>query len=371
MSTYDWPTSRVFVPGMAELRVIDNTQRSLESPLSGYVQTISMPGARWGWGFDFPAQNIADRSALEGYLLRLSGREHRVRLWDLKRPRPLGNIATSGVTLGAAAAQFASSLALAGCRAARNLLSNPGFELDSNADGVADGWSALTSGSVGTVTRELVTAAPNTGTGGLCQRIISTALNGLVGIGQSVAVSPGVTYSLSVTQLTSPGIDLSVEMAWYASGGAYISTSVSTVAGTGTVGRRSVTGVAPAGAATASLGLYLSSTSGGLAQTYLDNVQLEVGAATEYGPATLLAGDWIGLTGGQLVRVVADATATDAGAMTVEVRHMLRSAVASGSAVTLEKPTALYVRTDSSLAMPRQPGGVEPEMSVEFVEVFA
>jgi hypothetical protein len=68
---------------------------------------------------------------------------------------------------------------------------------------------------------------------------------------------------------------------------------------------------------------------------------------------------------------VADATGNDAGAMTVEVRHMLRASVASASAVTLEKPTALYVRTESGLAMPRQPGNAEPGLSIDLVEVFA
>jgi hypothetical protein len=105
---------------------------------------------------------------------------------------------------------------------------------------------------------------------------------------------------------------------------------------------------------------------------YVDLVRVEPGASVGVGAdATLLAGDWLGLTGGQLVRVVADATANDAGAMTVEVRHMLRSAVASGTAVTLDKPTALYVRTEAGIALPRMPGNVDPGMSLDLVEVFA
>ena len=57
--------------------------------------------------------------------------------------------------------------------------------------------------------------------------------------------------------------------------------------------------------------------------------------------------------------------------MTVDVRHMLRSSVASGSAVTLDKPTALFVRTEAGLMLPRMPGLAAPPMSAEFVEVFA
>jgi hypothetical protein len=85
----------------------------------------------------------------------------------------------------------------------------------------------------------------------------------------------------------------------------------------------------------------------------------------------MLTGDWLGLATGQLVRVVANAIANDAGAMTVEVRHMLRQAATSASAVTLDRPTALFVRAESGLVMPRQPGNAEPGLAVEFVEAFA
>lgn len=203
MTVYTWPDTRAYVPQAATLRIIDNTQRANESGLSGAVQTISMPGARWAWDYDFGAHTNANRAQVEAYLVRLSGREHRVRLWDHKRPRPLGTINTAGVTLGAAAAQFATSLQLAGC-----------------------------------------------------------------------------------------------------------------------------------------------------------------GAST-----TLLAGDWLAV-GGQLLMCMANATASGGGAMTVEVRHMLRSAIGSGAAVTLLAPTALYIRADSALAFPRQLGRAQAGFSVAWVESF-
>ena len=122
MTTYTWPDTRAFQPQAQELRVVDNTQRTAESSLSGYVQTSGMPGTRWGWGLDMAPDTQADRAALEGFLLRLSGLQHRVRVWDIKNPKPRGDIATAGVTLGAAAAQFATGLTLAGCRRGGNLL---------------------------------------------------------------------------------------------------------------------------------------------------------------------------------------------------------------------------------------------------------
>lgn len=205
MTIYTWPTTRHFTPATAQWRVIDTLQRSSESPLSGYTQTLSMPGARWGWAFDFGAHGVAQRAEVEAYLLRLNGREHRARLWDIKQPRPRGTCSLGGVTLAIAAGQFSTSLALAGC-----------------------------------------------GVGG-----------------------------------------------------------------------------------------------------------------------TLLPGDWLGTASGQLVRVVVGAVADGAGLMTVEVRHMLRTALASGSAITLDAPTALYVRTDAGLSMPRRAGNAEDGFSIEFAEVFA
>lgn len=205
MTTYAWPNTRDMLPRNAEWRVVDNTQRSNDSPLSGTSQTVSMPGARWGWSLDFGDHVDARREALEAYLLRLSGREHRVQLWDLKRPRPRGTCNLSGVTLAASAGQWAQVLQLAGCGAGR----------------------------------------------------------------------------------------------------------------------------------------------------------------------TLLAGDWVGLPGGQVVRVVQSATADGAGAMTVEVRHMLRTAVSAGGAITLDRPSALYIRTEANLAAPRVPGRIQPGMSVDFIEVFS
>jgi hypothetical protein len=205
MTIYAWPTTRAFVPAAAQLRVIDNLQRSSESPLSGYTQTLSMPGARWAWDYDFGAHDQANRAQVEAYLLRLSGREHRVRLWDFKQPRPRGTINLGGVTLNAAAAQFATALVLSGCGAGK----------------------------------------------------------------------------------------------------------------------------------------------------------------------TLLAGDWLAVATGQLVRVVADAVADGGGVMTVETRQMLRLALSSGSAVALDKPTALFVRTEAGLSLPRSAGHGVPGFSISFAEVFA
>lgn len=205
MSTYDWPAA--WVPTQQRLIVRHNQGVSV-SPLSGYVQTNTHPGSRWGWALDFPAMSQANRAAFEALVVKLQGREHRVRLWDHKRPVPRGSINTSGVTTSGTIAQFGTSCTLIGCGAS----------------------------------------------------------------------------------------------------------------------------------------------------------------------ATLLAGDWLrlGASGAQLVMVTDDVAADGSGVMTsVSFRHMARASVASGTAVTLVKPSALYILTESRQEFPRQPGQAQPGVSLEFEEVFS
>lgn len=378
MTVYTWPDTRAFQPQGQELRVVDNTQRTVESALSGYVQTSAMPGARWAWAFDMAPDSWADRAAVEAFLIRLSGRQHRTRIWDMRNPRPRGNIALTGVTLGAAAAQFATSLTLAGCRGANAVLGGS-FETDANADGLADGWARYSNGVTGALSASLEGTAVEHGA--YSQQCVAAGLgggstdrNGVLQSGARVSHMAGGTVTLHATVAGTAATTLRLYAAWKDSGGTPTGGDIfADLVASGGVQTITVSGLCPAAAATADIYAYQLQGTGGPCVFLVDGLRLVAGAsAGSYpGPATLLAGDWMGLTGGQLVRVVAGATANDAGAMTVEVRHMLRAAVASGTAVTLDKPTALFVRTEAGLAMPRQPGLVDPGMSVEFVEVFA
>lgn len=207
MSTYTWPTSgkAFYLEGITISQ--RHNHRMSTSPLNGAIQTISLPGMRWGASLDFPKQTYAERAELEGWLSRLSGMEHRLALWDISRPVPRGNCNVSGVT-ASAASQFATSLTLNGC-----------------------------------------------------------------------------------------------------------------------------------------------------------------GAST-----TLKSGDWFKVptaTGAQLLQAAADATANGSGVATVEVRAMLRGAVSGGAAVTLDKPTALYILAQPEFGVPRGGAGICPPFSLELIEVFA
>lgn len=96
-------------------------------------------------------------------------------------------------------------------------------------------------------------------------------------------------------------------------------------------------------------------------------------AITTTAGATLLAGDMISVTAGgsaQLVRVAESATANGSGAMTVSITPALRGSVSSGSTVVWDKPTALFLLSDSSWSSSFSPGEAQP-LTLSFVEVLA
>jgi len=146
MATYSLPAT-VRKPRSAVLRQIHNNQ-SFTSPLSGYTQTASLPGARWGWALDWGPMSLGERGAVEGILTRLSGVEHRLQLWDFKREQPLGTINRTGVTCGAAA-QFATSLTLSNCGASTTLRAGDWLSVGSQlfmvvVDATANGSGVMT-----------------------------------------------------------------------------------------------------------------------------------------------------------------------------------------------------------------------------------
>lgn len=209
MTTYAWPLvlTAPFWPSAAPWGQAQN-QRVSKSSLNGATQSTSLPGMRWVVPMSFQQQDTASRQQLNARLSELSGLEHRAALYHFAQPVPRGTCNLSGVTVSTLAAQFATTLLLAGC----------------------------------------------------------------------------------------------------------------------------------------------------------GNVK------------TLLAGDMLSVTtstGSQLVMVRADATSNAGGAMTIEVRAMLRGSVAASSAVVLDHPTALFSLTDDPLVVPYGAGNECPAFTVQFEERFS
>ena len=114
MAIKDWPafqSDKAFWPESAEL-VQWHNNKAHESPLAGDIQTQSVPGARWGWILNFPKQTWAERGRLLAFLTALNGMEHRVRLFDPRRPTLGTLVGETGVVLSNGASQFGESVSL-------------------------------------------------------------------------------------------------------------------------------------------------------------------------------------------------------------------------------------------------------------------
>lgn len=156
MSTFDWPFKRGFMPEQMNWGAESRTLAT-ESILSGSTQTSGTPGKRWKVGLNLPASsysNRAIRTEVEGFLDRLGGREHRVKLWHMGRKGiggygyPVGTINQTGVTAAANAVQFATTISLTGCGANTTLKAGDFFSVNDQlimvpADATANGAGVL------------------------------------------------------------------------------------------------------------------------------------------------------------------------------------------------------------------------------------
>jgi hypothetical protein len=147
MTTYTWPTGPAYTPRDSSL-LVQHLQASSESALSGYTQTLTRPGSRFGWRYDFSNSAEADRRALEAFIMRLRGRENRVRLWDIKAPRPAGNINWLGITVAAAVPAFSYSMQLQGVGALKTIKAGDWFATATQLHRVVEDATADAGGTV-------------------------------------------------------------------------------------------------------------------------------------------------------------------------------------------------------------------------------
>lgn len=370
MAIVDWPTDRAFFPSAFQVGT-DVPQSSWRGLYTGTRETYVHAADRLVATLMLPPCKAADAAERESFIgaLLSTGDLVRMPMWQRRYLR--GNLAGS-ITVGSTLAAGVRSVALANALSGSNLITGSGFEIDTNADGMADGWVQYTSGSVGTVTVTMPAASGNTGTAGLCQRVSSTALNGAIGVRRStdVAVTTGLNYTWSITQSATAGTTVSLEIAWYTSGAVYISSSTATAAASN--GRRSVTGAAPATAALARLYVYCNSSSSTAVALNVDEAQFEQSAAvtTYAGLPVLQAGDWFGV-GGNLLQCKTTTTGTDAGALAaVPLVYPVQKAITSGAAVTVAAPTGVWQLDTTGMRFEYSAGMLQEGVALQFRQVI-
>jgi hypothetical protein len=363
VSIISWPTS---LSTAAEFTIGQQRYDVTESSDSTGADAARLLGPpRWTVGLrSVEALNLTQAGAWEAMLLSLRGRVNHLALHDPVRAVPNGTLRGSP-TLNASASAGATSIVLTGVRPTNNLLTQTrAFD--------ASGWTAINGGTV----------TANTATDPFGNVSADTLTDGNAGASagrrQTVTVpndSASYCYSLYVKK-TSGGTSHTLQAQLQFQGGSAtskvgrINTDLGTVlAGTGIT----VTDVDAnwwrmsfahtndsSGNTTLRFDIFPAvNTYGGTTADPADTgsaivacAQLEIGTtASAYAPPTLLAGDWLqigtGVGTSQLVKVTADAVAAIDGTMTVSFEPPLRTAFASSTAVTWDKPVAYYKQTSS------------------------
>lgn len=329
-----------------------------------------------------PTNDVELQAQREALIFGLRSAGDTLRMLTPHRKSSLGTISGT-VTAGANAAAGARSLSLVGALSRPNLLQNSSFEIDTNADGLANNWISFSTGATGTVSHNLTTDAVVTH-GSKRQRTEATALGtgtgDVIGIAQEgVPVTAGLTYTLSgyLSWSALSNATYLVLINWNDGGGALISQSLTTggsLPGTLLPARFQCTGTAPTGAVQVNVLFLVQARQGGVGSAVLDvdAAQFEqAAAATDYaGYATLLPGSIIG-TGGNLLHVgFAGATANDSGAMTVPLSLPLPKAVTSGAAVSLA-PTGQWEWDGDAPEFTYTPGRVQGPITIPLRQVIA
>lgn len=92
---YDYHTETGIIPESVEFGIEYNTQLSTSS-LTGYIQTIEIPGARWFCRMSYTNLEQDEARSLSAFLAKLRGMSGRFYLPDYSRALPLGNASGIG-----------------------------------------------------------------------------------------------------------------------------------------------------------------------------------------------------------------------------------------------------------------------------------
>lgn len=101
MAILDWPAT-IPAPSECQWALLSATQ-SFTSPLSGAVQTLELPGARWSARLRWEWLTREEAAALRAFLARLRGAAGRFRLHDHGAPTPRGSAAGAPVVAAGSA----------------------------------------------------------------------------------------------------------------------------------------------------------------------------------------------------------------------------------------------------------------------------
>lgn len=379
MTIRDWPTGAAFKAATFALS-LDSSQSTARGFYTGNTQrlghadrlraTLTLP----------PAIDPAAGGQREAFLLWWKSSGGQVRIPMAHRKYPNGSLRGSPVVATAAAAG-ARSVALSSCFNS-NILSGGSFEFDANSDGLADGWTGFTNASATTPTYFRSGIQP---IDGVWEQHVQAASLGTtaadeVGVFTSVdfAADPGaMTASVRVRNPLGAAVNASIAVECKTAGGASLlgSFESSGVAASSTPERIALNFTAPTGTRRVILYLFARQRSGAdtARQVAFDAAALRLGTfdSSWPGPATLLAGDYIGVGGNLLCVDVDGATANDRGEMTVPLSVPLQKALSVSAAVTWAAPTGVWELDDAGLQLDYSAGNLQAGFAIPIRQVVA
>lgn len=367
MADYDLP--RELYPQVASFG-LQKSGLQHSSPFNGTVQAIDFVAERWMMDITTAPRLSTTGGALEAFFNRLAGGVNRVRMHHPGRPAPAGTM-RGAPTLKTTVNRGASSIVLQKVRN-HNLLVSSSFEVDANANGIADGWSAY---SLGTVTGGSYAGGSNFPVHGVREQTVNATSIGStsadrLGVFQSFDLGSGVTYAGPVSvALSVRGLPAGSHAVIYCDA---LDDTQTLIVGSGVVvvddasfsvaPMKRISGVYTAPTGTRYLRYYcwVSQSPGGTIAWRVDGAFMALGnVSTDYpGLATLKAGDLIGCSG-HLFQVAEDCTASDIGEMTVPLVNRVRSTITAGAAVIWDKPTTTFVMPAMRADAVHRPGYIE------------
>lgn len=371
MSVYDWPDE--FKVRNYELAISPNL-RSFAGTYSPTTDVTDLLGEAFMLRVTLlPEQDLIRVAAREAFFDRLRGPSNQFRMGHAKMRAPNGTLRGLPV-LSANVAQLSNGLTLNNCTN-KNLLLNSSFEVDTNADGLANGWVVYTAGSVTGGTPNGLVAGNGSP---FAQRMLATVLGSSssdqygLQYATDIAITPGANYSFSVDVRSSSGGSATVRIVvvLLTAALAVVSSAPDNAPTQVAWGRRTVSFLVPPTAVFARAYVWMQAdTVGAGIFIDVDNAQFEQSAtSTPYaGPPTLLAGDMVSVND-QMVRVMASTVANDAGVMPVEFGPRARVAWTAGMAAVWNRPTALFRLVSNTAPVTRNPGGFADAMSFEALE---
>lgn len=171
------------------------------SGLSGNVQTLELPGARWTVGMNYTNVKAADAALLDAVLAQLRGQSNRLVLYDLVSPVPLGTMQGTMTVSGAIAQGATTCSVTAGAgQAGKTLLRGDKLNIGGELKMIVADATANGSGVIALTIEPPFRGAISNGASVVWQNPTTTFMNAAPDWRRSTTLGQWSTYALDLVE---------------------------------------------------------------------------------------------------------------------------------------------------------------------------